>query len=150
MSQDFSLSFSPAPAPRKELFNAPIKQYLLFVDVEKQFKARRIKDMPDAFDENPEARVWFGILKQVLPDAVKGSDEQLTPWIMLARRIEAIIVSAQAEFSLSPEDMEKSIELALLQLCFDDSAPDVLKDVAKIGEISQAVIHSLRVRMSKV
>lgn len=95
-------------------------------------------------------RAWFGILKQVLPDAVKGSDEQLAPWIILARSIEGIIASAKAEFSLSPEDMEKSIELALLQLCFDESAPEVLKDVAKIGEISQAVIHSLRVRMSKV
>ena len=106
--------------------------------------------MPDAFDESPEARVWFGILKQALPEAVKGTEEQLAPWIVLAKRIEGIIASAQAEFSLSPEDMEKSIELALLQLCFDESAPEVLKDVAKIGEISQAVIHSLRVRMSKV
>ena len=146
----FSDLLKQAIEKSKELFNAPIKQYLLFVDVEKQFKARRIKDMPDAFDESPEARIWFGILKQALPEAVKGTDEQLAPWIVLAKRIEGIIASAQAEFSLSPEDMEKSIELALLQLCFDESAPEVLKDVAKIGEISQAVIHSLRVRMSKV
>lgn len=146
----FSDLLKQAIEKSKELFNAPIKQYLLFVDVEKQFKERRIKDMPDAFGDMPEARVWFGILKQALPEAVKGPDEQLAPWIVLAKRIEGIITSAQAEFSLSPEDMEKSIELALLQLCFDESAPEVLKDVAKIGEISQAVIHSLRVRMSKV
>ena len=151
----FSELLKQAIARSKESFDAPIKQYLLFADLEKKVQAGKTPGVPSALEMHPDARIWFGILRMTLgthiPDGEAVDDEpSLGPWVDLALGMEDITIRAQKEFSLNMEDREKAISKGLLTLFFSESAPETLRtDMAAIQAIIEAVAASLRVRAQK-
>ena len=148
----FSELLKQAIARSQELFNAPVKQYLLFADLEQQVRTEKIPGLPSGLNGHPDARIWFGILRLKLRDRIP-SEEAETPaselalWVELALRMEDITTRAQREFSLNIEDREKAVSKGLLELFFSDAAPECLKEAIDLAQaVIQAVIHSLRVR----
>ena len=151
----FSEFLKQTIAKSKESFDAPIKQYLLFADLEKKVQAGKTPGVPSALETHPDARIWFGILRMALgeriPDGEAVDDEPtLAPWVHLALAMEDITIRAQKEFSLNMEDREKAISKGLLTLFFSEAAPETLRtDMAAIQAIIEAVTASLRVRAQK-
>lgn len=147
----FSELLKQAIARSQELFNAPVKQYLLFAELEKTVQAHRVPGIPAGLEQHPDARIWFGILKMRLgghiPDKATDADAALAVWTELALRMENITTRAQREFSLNMDDRERAISMGLLELFFSAAAPSCLQAAVDVAQaVIEDVIHSLRVR----
>ena len=147
----FSELLKQAIARSQELFDAPVKQYLLFAELEKTVQANRVPGIPAGLAQHPDARIWFGILKMRLdghiPDEAADDGAALDVWTELALRMEEITTRARREFSLNMDDRERAISKGLLELFFSGDAPACLQEAIETAQaVISDVIHSLRVR----
>ncbi|MBD1558036.1 type I restriction endonuclease subunit R [Vibrio sp. S9_S30] len=138
----FSKLLKQAIEQTKEMFDAPIKQYLLFADLEQQIKERNIETIPDAlFSDLPPktkryAKAYYGLfIGELEGENTLSEQEQLA----YAIQIDAVVTKAVAEFSINPSEIENQIRRALLPTLFKaigmDKAKAVIEEVIKITRL---------------
>ncbi|MCX4027416.1 type I restriction endonuclease subunit R [Endozoicomonas sp. SM1973] len=117
----FSKLLRKAIEEAEQQFNHPLKQYLIFHELETKASARQLDDIPKALSGNIHAQKYFGVFKKVLPAAfsVFNEDEQKT-WIDLAFKIETLVEKAVAENSINPQNIEAAIRKQLLPILFKE------------------------------
>ncbi len=115
----FSKLLRQAIAEAEQLFDHPLKQYMLFREFEEQVEERKLKDIPDAFGGNHHAQAYFGIFKKVLPNAFSIQDDQVQDkWVKLAFTIDKVVEKSVAENSINPQNIEADIRKQLLPMMF--------------------------------
>ena len=117
----FSKLLRQAIEDAEQLFDHPLKQYLLFREFEDQVKARRLDDIPDVFEGNRHAQAYYGVFKKVLPELFSVMDEaQQRTWLRLAFAVDERVETAVAEHSINPQNIEADIRKALLLMIFKE------------------------------
>jgi type I restriction enzyme R subunit len=141
----FSKMLKKAIEDAKAMFDAPVKQYIMFADFEHEVKERKIPDAPTEFyDEhgnlNKHAQAYYGLFKHLFDDGFrqdKGLDS--TKLKDYAFQIDGVVKNAVAEFSINPAEIENSISMKLLPLLFGDlgidKAQHLIEDILKITRL---------------
>lgn len=138
----FSKLLKQAIEEAKAMFDAPIKQYMLFANFEQDVKDRKVAGVPNVFvDEsgqfNSHAQAYFGLFKYLFETdylAEKAlDDDQL---VAHAMTIDQVVTKAIAEHSINQAGIEKDIKKALLPLLYKDLGLDnanrLIEEVLKI------------------
>ncbi|EHH2512547.1 TPA: type I restriction endonuclease subunit R [Vibrio parahaemolyticus] len=144
----FSKLLKQAIQQAKEMFDAPVKQYLLFADFEQQVKERKVEGMPTGrFAElDPKIKrhvqAYFGLfLKHETAEAQLTEDQ----YFNYALEIDEKVRKAVAEFSINPVEIENQISLEILPLLFADLGVDkaqvIAEEVVKITRLGLAGHH---------
>ncbi|HIF9343671.1 TPA: type I restriction endonuclease subunit R [Photobacterium damselae] len=138
----FSNLLKQAIAQTKEMFDSPIKQYLLFADFEQQVKDREIAGIPtDRFAElDPKIKrhvqAYYGLFLKVVGEPAALTEEQ---YFHYALEIDSIVRKAVAEYSINPSEIENQIRLGLLPLLYNDVGIDraqvIISDVIQITRL---------------
>lgn len=148
----FSKLLKQAIEEAKAMFDAPVKQYLLFFGLEQQVDERKVVDIPNEFIDdsgklNKHAQAYFGLFKQLFNDdsdatfAEKGVDnEQLVAY---AFKIDEVVNTAVAEYSINPAQIENAISVKLLPMLFADLGID------KAQQLIEAVLKITRLGLSR-
>ena len=122
----FSKLLKKAIAETKAMFDAPVKQYILFADFEQEVKARKVAGMPSVFTsgegkQNKHAQAYFGLFKHLFDTALLSSteldDDKLVKY---AFEINDVVKTAVAEYSINPAEIENAISMKLLPMLFTD------------------------------
>jgi type I restriction enzyme, R subunit len=137
----FSKLLKKAIEDAKAMFDAPVKQYILFADFEQDVKERKVADVPNQFTDNngilnKHAQAYFGLFKHIfdksLLDSCELNDEKL---IKYAFEIDTVVKTAVAEYSINPGEIENAISVKLLPMLFADlgieSAERFIQEVLK-------------------
>ncbi len=147
----FSTLLRNAIEQAEQLFDHPLKQYLLFYEFEQQVHHRHLDDIPTAaFTGNFSAQAYFGILKIVLPEALSVQDQQVQDkWIALAFDIDNVVSTAVAENSINPDNIEADIRKKLLPRLLNEckSVGGSLQQAKKVVEM---VVQNTRIDLNGV
>lgn len=138
----FSKLLRQAIEQTKEMFDAPVKQYLLFADFEQQVKERRVETMPNELFSDLDSKVrrfvqaYYGLFELKLVDGVAlGEKEQFD----FAMQIDAVVTKAVAEFSINPSEIENQIRKSLLPVLFKaigmNNAKAIIDEIIKITRL---------------
>ncbi|EJF4459416.1 TPA: type I restriction endonuclease subunit R [Vibrio parahaemolyticus] len=143
----FSNLLKKAIEQAKEMFDAPVKQYLLFADFEQQVKERNVAGIPtDRFAElDPKIRrhvqAYYGLFLQHVTENPLSEQECFD----FAMQIDEIVTAAVAEFSINPSEIENQIRRALLPILFKavgmDKAKAIITDIIQITRLGVAGHH---------
>jgi len=139
----FSNLLKKAIADTKAMFDAPVKQYILFAQFEQDVKERKVAGMPSAFTDNKHAQAYFGLFKHLfdaaLLDTMELDDEKLTQY---AFAIDQIVKTSVAEYSINPAEIENTISMKLLPMLFGDlgieKAQRFIQEVVQITRLGLA------------
>ncbi|HBC3928300.1 TPA: type I restriction endonuclease subunit R [Vibrio parahaemolyticus] len=144
----FSKLLKQAIQQAKEMFDAPVKQYLLFADFEQQVKERKVEGMPtDRFAElDPKIKrhvqAYFGLF---LKHETAGAQLTEDQYFNYALEIDAKVRKAVAEFSINPVEIENQISLEILPLLFADLGVDkaqiLVDEIVQITRLGLAGHH---------
>ena len=141
----FSKLLKQAIADAKAMFDAPVKQYMMFADFEQAVKDRAVADVPNAFIDdngklNKHAQAYFGLFKHLF-DADFLVDKELDndKLVTYAFEIDKIVKTAVAEYSINPAEIENAISVKLLPMLFMDlgidKAQQLIEEVLKITRL---------------
>jgi len=141
----FSKMLKKAIEDAKAMFDAPVKQYILFADFEQEVKERQIVDMPDEFMDdsgklNKHAQAYFGLFKHLF-DADFLTEKSLDndKLVALAFSIDDVVNTAVAEYSINHAEIENAIHMKLLPMLFAelglDNAQKLIEEVLKITRL---------------
>ena len=144
----FSKMLKKAIEDAKAMFDAPVKQYILFADFEQEVKERQIADMPDEFVDdsgklNKHAQAYFGLFKHLF-DANFLNEKSLDndKLVALAFSIDDVVNTAVAEYSINHAEIENAIHMKLLPMLFTelglDNAQKLIEEVLKITRLGLA------------
>ena len=134
----FSKLLQQAIEQAKEMFDAPVKQYLMFADFESQVDAREINGLPNekfaALDPTIKRHVqaYYGLFLMQLDKPLPLSEEQC---LEFAVQIDDVVRKSVAEYSINPQEIENQIKLGLLPVLFNDIGIDKAQSV--IAEVIQ-------------
>ena len=127
------------------MFDAPVKQYILFADFEQEVKERKVTGMPTAFTDtegklNKHAQAYFGLFKHFFQsDVLASGDIDEDKLIQYAFDIDDVVKTAVAEFSINPGEIENAISVKLLPMLFADfgieHAQRLIEEVLKITRL---------------
>ena len=137
----FSELLKQAIAEAEAMFDHPIKQYALFKDFEARIEARETPGVPDAFDDNRQARAYYGAMRLVLGEEAFSAMAEAShqQYVQAALDLDKIVRDAIAENSLNPQNIEAAIRQGLLPKLFVlmglDSAKAVIEQVIQITRI---------------
>lgn len=141
----FSKLLKQAIEDAKAMFDAPIKQYMLFADFEQDVKDRKVADIPNAFvDEtgqfNPHAQAYFGLFKHLFgADYLAEQALNEDKLVAHAFNIDQVVNKAIAEHSINQAGIEKDIKKGLLPMLFKDlgldNANKLIEEVLKITRL---------------
>jgi type I restriction enzyme R subunit len=141
----FSNLLKKAIEEAKAMFDAPVKQYILFADFEQEVKERKVADMPTAFTDtegklNKHAQAYFGLFKHLFQnDVLASGDIDEDKLIQYAFDIDDVVKTAVAEFSINPGEIENAISVKLLPMLFADlgieHAQRLIEEVLKITRL---------------
>ncbi|MDW1924909.1 HsdR family type I site-specific deoxyribonuclease [Vibrio sp. 947] len=144
----FSKLLKQAIQQAKEMFDAPVKQYLLFADFEQQVKERKVEGMPtDRFAElDPKIKrhvqAYFGLF---LKHETAGAQLTEDQYFNYALEIDEKVRKAVAEFSINPVEIENQISLEILPLLFADLGVDkaqiLVDEIVQITRLGLAGHH---------
>ncbi|HCG5282832.1 TPA: type I restriction endonuclease subunit R [Vibrio parahaemolyticus] len=144
----FSKLLKQAIQQAKEMFDAPVKQYLLFADFEQQVKERKVDGMPtDRFAElDPKIKrhvqAYFGLF---LKHETAGAQLTEDQYFNYALEIDEKVRKAVAEFSINPVEIENQISLEILPLLFADLGVDkaqiLVDEIVQITRLGLAGHH---------
>jgi len=144
----FSKMLKKAIEDAKAMFDAPVKQYILFADFEQEVKERKVADVPNDFVDdfgklNKHAQAYFGLFKHLFGAdflTEKGLDNDKL--VALAFGIDDVVNTAVAEYSINPAEIENAIHMKLLPLLFADlgldNAQKLIEEVLKITRFGLA------------
>ncbi|WP_394212956.1 type I restriction endonuclease subunit R [Psychrobacter piscatorii] len=141
----FSKLLKQAIADAKAMFDAPVKQYMMFADFEQAVKDRDVADVPNEFVDdsgklNKHAQAYFGLFKHLF-DADFLIDKELDndKLVAYAFEIDKIVKTAAAEYSINPAEIENAISVKLLPMLFMDlgidKAQQLIEEVLKITRL---------------
>ncbi len=148
----FSKLLKQAIADTKAMFDAPVKQYMMFASLEEAVQARDVAGVPNDFIDasgnlNKHAQAYFGLFKQLLDDNERDSladieldDEQRLTY---AFAIDEIVKTAVAEYSINPAEIENAISVKLLPMLFADLGID------KAQQLIEALLKITRLGLSR-
>ncbi|MGO2457716.1 MAG: type I restriction endonuclease subunit R [Vibrio casei] len=134
----FSKLLKQAIQKAKEMFDAPVKQYLLFADFEEQVKERKVDGIPNdrfsALDPKVKRHVqaYFGLFLKHQGEANNLSEDERFDYAM---QIDEVVTASVAEFSINPQEIENQIRRKLLPLLFKATGMDAAKVI--ITEVIQ-------------
>lgn len=141
----FSNLLKKAIQQAKDMFDAPVKQYLLFADFEEQVKERNVEGVPvDRFAEldpvcKRHVQAYYGLFLKNLSEVTTLSEDDCFDF---AIKIDAEVTGAVAEFSINPQEIENQIRRKLLPLLFKavgmDKAKLIITDVIYITRLGVA------------
>ncbi|PMN90680.1 hypothetical protein BCT23_04120 [Enterovibrio norvegicus] len=143
----FSNLLKQAIEKTKEMFDSPVKQYLLFADFEQQVRDRDVAGLPtDRFAElDPKIKrhvqAYYGLFLKVLGEPLPLTEDPAfeNKYFQYALDIDGIVRKAVAEFSINPSEIENQIRLGLLPLLFADVGIDkaqaIITDVIQITRL---------------
>ncbi|MCL1078018.1 hypothetical protein L2734_07485 [Parashewanella spongiae] len=141
----FSKLLKQAIQQAKEMFDAPVKQYLLFADFEEQVKERKVEGLPSnrfshlAPKIKRHVQAYYGLFLKHLSDANALSEDERFDFSI---EIDSIVTAAVAEFSINPQEIEKQINRQLLPMLYKsigmDAAKKVITDVIQITRLGVA------------
>ncbi|MBR7890145.1 MULTISPECIES: type I restriction endonuclease subunit R [Marinomonas] len=146
--EHFSNLLKKAIEDAKAMFDAPVKQYILFADFEQDIKERKMPDMPNDFVDasgklNRHAQAYFGLFKLLFDDELL-SEKSLdnSRLVSLAFEIDEAVTTAVAEYSINPAEIENAISMKLLPVLFVsiglDNAQKLIEEVLKITRLGLA------------
>lgn len=144
----FSKMLKKAIEDAKAMFDAPVKQYILFADFEQEVKDRKVADVPNDFVDdsgklNKHAQAYFGLFKHLFESDFL-SDKALDNGrlVSLAFDIDAVVKDAVAEYSINPAEIENAIHNKLLPMLFAElgleKAQQLIEEVLKITRLGLA------------
>ncbi len=136
----FSKLLRKAIQEAEDLFDHPLKQYMIFHELEEQLQDRRLPELPDSFNGNFHAQAYFGVFKQTFPESIfaRSSDDK---WVELAFNVDKLVETSVAENSISPQNIEADIRQKLLPILFKkckklgagmDQAKSIVETVVQI------------------
>jgi type I restriction enzyme R subunit len=141
----FSNLLKKAIEKTKEMFDAPVKQYILFADFEQDVKERKVADIPSDFTDdsgklNKHAQAYFGLFKHVFgADYLIEQSLDNEKLVALAFNIDEVVNNAVAEYSINPAEIENAISMKLLPMLFGDigidNAEKLIEAVLKITRL---------------
>lgn len=144
----FSNLLKQAIEQAKEMFDAPVKQYLLFADFEEQVKERNVEGLPrDRFSEldpiiKRHVQAYYGLFLKNLADSNALSEDERFDYAM---RIDEVVTASVAEFSINPQEIENHIRRKLLPVLFKavgmDTAKVIITDIIQITRLGVAGHH---------
>ena len=144
----FSKLLRQAIAAAEQLFEHPLKQYMLFYDFEQQVQERRLSDIPDAFSDNRHAQAYFGVFKKTLPEVFAVNDAQLQDkWIQLAFDVDSAVTVAVEENSINPQNIEDDIRKKLLPRMFQE-CKSIGGGMNQAKQIVEMIVQITRVGIS--
>ncbi|WP_300394082.1 type I restriction endonuclease subunit R [Henriciella sp.] len=133
----FSELLRQALGEAEALFDHPYKQYALFKEVEDDLENRTSLDIPSTIASNPHASAYFGILKQAQSNGAMPTD-----MVELSLKIDHHVMSAVAEHSLNPQNIEAAIRKSVLPELFKqiglEAAKSVLEKVIAVTRLGLA------------
>ncbi|WP_217875491.1 type I restriction endonuclease subunit R [Pseudoalteromonas shioyasakiensis] len=144
----FSKLLKKAIEDAKAMFDAPVKQYILFADFEQEVKERKVADTPSVFHDdegklNKHAQAYYGLFKFLFEDTYlveQGLDNEKL--VQMAFSIDQVVTTAVAEFSINPAEIENAISMKLLPMLFADlgidKAQQLIEEVLKITRLGLA------------
>ncbi len=145
----FSKLLKQAIADAKAMFDAPVKQYMMFADFEQAVKDRDVADVANAFIDdngklNKHAQAYFGLFKHLF-DADFLIDKELynDKLIAYAFEIDEVVKTNVAEYSINASEIENAINRRLLPLLFTDLGID------KAQQLIEAVLKITRLGLSR-
>ncbi|MBL4761451.1 MAG: type I restriction endonuclease subunit R [Gammaproteobacteria bacterium] len=122
----FSNLLKKAIADTKAMFDAPVKQYILFADFEQEVKDRKVEGMPSAFvdadgKQNKHAQAYYGLFKHLFgAELLKNNELDEDKLVQYAFDIDGVVKTAVAEYSINPAEIENAISMKLLPMLFAD------------------------------
>lgn len=132
----------------EQLFEHPLKQYMLFHEFEEQVEKRNLPDIPDRFEGNHHAQAYYGVFKKVLSKVFEVQDAQVqNSWVELAFEIDSKVETSVKENSINPQNIEADIRKQLLPLIFKrckdigygmDQAKSIVEYVVQITRVGLA------------
>lgn len=141
----FSKMLKKAIEDAKAMFDAPVKQYILFADFEQEVKDRKVADVPNDFVDdsgklNKHAQAYFGLFKHLFnADFLTEKDLDSKKLVALAFSIDDVVNTAVAEYSINPAEIENAIHMKLLPMLFGDlgleNAQKLIEEVLKITRL---------------
>ncbi|MGB0937884.1 MAG: type I restriction endonuclease subunit R [Colwellia sp.] len=144
----FSKMLKKAIEDAKAMFDAPVKQYILFADFEQEVKERKVADVPNDFVDdsgklNKHAQAYFGLFKHLFDtDFLNEKELDNDKLVTLAFSIDDVVNTAVAEYSINPAEIENAIHMKLLPLLFADlgldNAQKLIEEVLKITRLGLA------------
>src|SRR5690554_2244866 len=144
----FSKMLKKAIEDAKAMFDAPVKQYILFADFEQEVKDRKVADVPNDFVDdsgklNKHAQAYFGLFKHLFDaEFLNEKDLDNDRLVALAFSIDDVVNTAVAEYSINPAEIENAIHMKLLPLLFADlgldNAQKLIEEVLKITRLGLA------------
>ncbi|MGY0603396.1 MAG: type I restriction endonuclease subunit R [Paraglaciecola chathamensis] len=144
----FSKMLKKAIEDAKAMFDAPVKQYILFADFEQEVKDRKVADVPNDFIDdsgklNKHAQAYFGLFKHLFDvEFLTEKDLDNDKLVALAFSIDDVVNTAVAEYSINPAEIENAIHMKLLPLLFADlgldNAQKLIEEVLKITRLGLA------------
>ncbi|MCO4322324.1 type I restriction endonuclease subunit R [Aliidiomarina quisquiliarum] len=144
----FSKMLKKAIEDAKAMFDAPVKQYILFADFEQEVKDRKVADVPNDFVDdsgklNKHAQAYFGLFKHLFDaEFLNEKDLDNDRLVELAFSIDDVVNTAVAEYSINPAEIENAIHMKLLPLLFADlgldNAQKLIEEVLKITRLGLA------------
>ncbi|MGX5203445.1 type I restriction endonuclease subunit R [Aliikangiella sp. IMCC44632] len=144
----FSKLLKKAIEKTKEMFDAPVKQYIMFADFEQEVKERKVADMPNRFTDesgklNKHAQAYFGLFKHLFAaDELADKSLDNDKLVQYAFDVDNAVTNAVAEFSINPAEIENAISVKLLPLLFADlgleNAQKYIEEVLKITRLGLA------------
>ncbi len=144
----FSKLLKRAIQQTRDMFNAPVKQYLIFADFEQQVKERRVEGIPaDRFQSlEPHIRqhvqAYYGLFlkhlgEQLPPDGLATPSQDQC--FEHALKIDQVVRKSVAGYSINPQEIENQITIGLLPLLFGDIGIDkaqaLITDVVQITRL---------------
>jgi len=117
----FSKLLQKAIEDAKAMFDAPVKQYMLFSEFEQEVKDRIVNDIPEEFKGNHRAQAYFGLFKYLFKGELALAEESLVNYSF---EIDGVVNKAVAEYSINPSEIENAITTGLLPMLYGDLGID--------------------------
>ncbi|WP_367111827.1 type I restriction endonuclease subunit R [uncultured Psychrobacter sp.] len=145
----FSKLLKQAIADAKAMFDAPVKQYMMFADFEQAVKDRDVADVPNAFIDdkgklNKHAQAYFGLFKLLFDaggdnDSLADKELDNDKLVAYAFEIDEVVKTNVAEYSINASEIENAINRSLLPMLFADlgidKAQQLIEEVLKITRL---------------
>ena len=145
----FSKLLKKAIEEARAMFDAPVKQYMMFADFEQAVKDRDVADVPNDFIDdsgklNKHAQAYFGLFKYLF-DADFLVDKELDndKLVAYAFEIDEVVKTNVAEYSINASEIENAINRQLLPMLFADLG------IEKAQQLIEAVLKITRLGLSR-
>lgn len=141
----FSKMLKEAIAKTKDMFDAPVKQYLLFADFEQQVKNREVEGIPQeklagvAPQNKRHVQAYYGLFLKHYGSDLPITEDQCFDFSV---RIDEVVRTSVAEYSINPQEIENQITIGLLPILFQDlgveKAQAIIEEVKQITRLGLA------------